>query len=65
LFQGFISGTQSKLVMPLNFLGKVLFPRLEPWRRKRQAKAIMWAVLTALIFAAVVVGIMFLENSRR
>jgi len=51
--------------MPLNFLGKVLFPRLEPWRQKRQTKAILWAVLTAIIFAAVVVGIMFLENSRR
>ena len=51
--------------MPLNFLGKVLFPRLEPWQRKRQARAIVWAVLTAIVFAAVVVAVMFLVNSRR
>ena len=51
--------------MPMKFLGKVLFPRLAPWQRKRQTKIIMVAILTAVIFAALVVVIMLFENSQR
>jgi hypothetical protein len=51
--------------MPLNFLGKLMFPRLQPWQQKKQAKAVVWAVVFAFVFAAIVVVIMFFENSRR
>ncbi len=49
----------------MKFLGKVLFPHLAPWQQKRQTRAIMWAVLTAFIFATAVVAIMYFANSRR
>ncbi len=51
--------------MPERFLGKVLFPRLQPWQQRRQAKAIIWSLLVAITFAGVVASIMFLQNSRR
>jgi flagellar basal body-associated protein FliL len=51
--------------MPIKFLGKVLFPRLAPWQRKKQTKTILLVVLVALIFAAVIVAIMLFQNSRR
>jgi len=51
--------------MPMNFLGKVAFPRLAPWQRKRQVKIMLTAFVTAVIFAVVVVAIMFLQNSKR
>jgi hypothetical protein len=40
--------------MPLNFLGKVLFPRDAEWQRKKQIKIIIWVIFTALIFAVTV-----------
>jgi predicted tellurium resistance membrane protein TerC len=49
----------------VKFLGKVLFPHLAPWQQKRQTRAILWSVLTACVFTAVVVAIMFFVNSRR
>ncbi len=51
--------------MPMNFLGKVLFPRLAPWQRKRQAKIILLVTLTAVIFAVTIAAIMLFQNSRR
>ena len=51
--------------MPMNFLGKVLFPKLAPWQRKRQARIIVRVVLAAVVFAAIVVAIMLFQNSRR
>lgn len=51
--------------MPKRFLGKVLFPRQQPWQQRRQAKAIIWSLLVAVAFAAIVGGVMFLQNSRR
>jgi hypothetical protein len=51
--------------MPDRFLGKVLFPRQQPWQQRRQAKAIIWSLLVALVFAGIVAGIMFAQNSRR
>lgn len=51
--------------MPMKLLGKILFPHLAPWQRKRQIKIMVWAILTAVIFAAIVVAIMLLQNSKR
>jgi hypothetical protein len=51
--------------MPLNFLGKMLFPREAEWQRKKQTKIILWVSLTAVVFAAGVVALMLFQNSRR
>ena len=51
--------------MPNRLLGKVLFPRQQPWQQRRQAKVILWSLLVALLFGGIVVGVMFLQNSRR
>jgi hypothetical protein len=50
--------------MPLNHLGKFLFPRQQSWYQRRQAKTIVIVLLVALTFAAVVAAVMFLRNSR-
>ena len=52
-------------IMPLNFLGKVLFPREAEWQRKKQTRIILWVVLTAVVFAVAVAAIMLAQNSRR
>lgn len=51
--------------MPMKFLGKVLFPSLAPWKRRRQTRIMVWVVLTAMIFGGVIVAIMFFVNSKR
>jgi hypothetical protein len=51
--------------MPMNFLGKVLFPNQPEWRGRRQAKHLVAALVVAVIFGAVVVTVMFVQNSRR
>jgi flagellar basal body-associated protein FliL len=51
--------------MPINFLGKLLFPRLAPWQRKRQIKIMLWVILATVIFAASVAAIMLFQNSRK
>ena len=51
--------------MPIKFLGKVLFPQLAPWQRVRQAKIMIWVTLITIVLVAVIVAIMFFQNSRR
>jgi hypothetical protein len=51
--------------MPMNFLSKLLFPRLAPWQRKRQIKMMLWVVLATVLFAASIAAIMLLQNSRK
>ena len=51
--------------MPNRLLGKILFPRQQSWQQRRQAKVILWSLLVAVVFGGMVVGIMFLQNSRR
>jgi len=52
-------------VMPMNFLGKVLFPRLAPWQRKKQTKIMLWVVFSTIMLAICIVAIMFFQNSKR
>jgi hypothetical protein len=40
--------------MIINFLGKLLFPRRQPWHREREAKAILAAAAVALVFAGII-----------
>ena len=51
--------------MPLNLLGKALFPRHAEWQRKKQIKTILWVILAALVFAVAVATIMLFQNSKR
>lgn len=44
-------------------LGKVLFPRLQPWQQRRQAKTVVTVLIVAVVFAAVVAGIIYLTNT--
>lgn len=51
--------------MPFTILGKLLFPRLQPWERKRKAKQIIAVVGAALIGAAVIGVMLYKQNSIR
>jgi hypothetical protein len=51
--------------MPLNFLGKVLFPRLAPWQQKRQLKTMLAVIVVAVVFAAIVGVIIYFTNAKR
>ncbi|HEV2693700.1 MAG TPA: hypothetical protein VG347_12475 [Verrucomicrobiae bacterium] len=51
--------------MPMQTLGKVLFPRLQPWQQRRQAKLAVNVFLAAVAFAAIVGAIIFLTNKGR
>ena len=50
--------------MPIDLLGKVLFPNLERWQRRRQVKMILFSILAGLILGGLVVLAMILKNSR-
>jgi hypothetical protein len=50
--------------MPIRTLGRVLFPRQQAWQRERFVKHVLIALAVAVIFAAIVAGMMFLINSR-
>jgi len=51
--------------MPMNFLGKLLFPNLPNWQRRRQTRIILWAIALAVLIGAVVVMVMFYNNAKR
>lgn len=51
--------------MPLNFLGKTLFPRQQPWLQRRRVKTILITLLVAGMVAGMVVALMFFSNARR
>ena len=48
--------------MPIDRLGKLLFPRLQLWRRRREIKTILAALLIGFIFAAIIGAIILLKN---
>ncbi len=50
--------------MPINFLGRKLFPRLQPWLQRRRILTILVTLLVAVLFAIIVGALMFLGNSR-
>jgi hypothetical protein len=45
-----------------NRLGRFLFPRLQPWQQKRDARLFLAATGTALVFAVVVGLVIFWQN---
>jgi len=50
--------------MPIKLLGDLMFPRLAPWQRRKQAKIMIGVVMTSVIFGAVVVAIILVVNSK-
>lgn len=44
-------------------LGKILYPNLDRWQRRRQVKMILIAIFTGLVFAGLVGLAMVLKNS--
>jgi len=51
--------------MPMNFLGKLLFPNLPNWQRRRQTRIILWAIALAVLIGAAVVIVMFYTNNTK
>jgi len=49
--------------MPMKYLGKLLFPRLQPTQRWYQIKTIIAAVLIAIVFSGVMRGLVFWRNA--
>ena len=50
--------------MPMNFLGRTLFPNQPAWRAKRQARQIFAAFMVALIFGMVVAVVIWFTNAK-
>ncbi len=46
-------------------LGKILFPRQPDWQRQKQIKTMFSVVLTSLIFASLVAGLMLYAAYKR
>ncbi len=44
-------------------LGKWLYPRWQPFRRRRQIRALLISLLVGLFVAGVVTGVLLLANS--
>ena len=57
--------SQRNFFMPLNFLGKKLFPTQQPWLQRRRVKTILITLLVAGMVAGMVVALMFFSNARR
>jgi len=49
--------------MPIDQIGKILFPRLQPWQRRREIKIYIITMLTGVFFAVIIAAIIFLKNS--
>ena len=48
--------------MIIDFLGKIFFPRLQPWQRRREVKTFLTAVLVGLIFAGIAAALILLKS---
>ena len=49
--------------MIANILGKILFPRQQPWQREREARTILGATVVAVVFAGIIGLVIFWRNS--
>ena len=50
--------------MPMNYLGKVLFPSQPAWRAKRQARQMVAAFTVAILFGVVVAAVIWFTNAK-
>ncbi|MDR3456850.1 MAG: hypothetical protein P4N60_05350 [Verrucomicrobiae bacterium] len=49
---------------PINLLGKLFFRRQAPWQQRQKMLVVCWTLFVALFVGVVVIGLMFLQNSR-
>lgn len=49
--------------MPIDLLGKMLFPRLQPWQRRKQARILVSVSLVALFFALAIAAVIYWRNT--
>ena len=50
--------------MPMNLIGKVLFPGQPEWQARRQAKQMVAAFTVAIILGCVVAAIIWFSNAK-
>jgi hypothetical protein len=48
--------------MITNLLGKILFPRRQPWQRERETKVILAATAVALVFSGIIALVILWRN---
>lgn len=58
-----VNNQKQKFTMPLDLLGRLLFPRMQPWQRRREAKTVVITLLVAVTFAVVVGVVMYWRGS--
>lgn len=51
--------------MPMNQLGKLLFPRLPAWQARRQARQLFGAFVFSVIFGVAVAAVILYVNHKR
>lgn len=51
--------------MPMNILGKLLFPRLPAWQARRQARQMFGAFVFSLVFGVTVAAVILYVNHKR
>ena len=56
--------TPKEFFMPYEILGKMLFPRLQPWERERKAKMTVGVLCVALITAGSIGVMIYKVNVR-
>jgi hypothetical protein len=52
-----------RIIMITDRLGKWLFPKWQPYRRERETKTLMVALLAGLVVAGIMAAILILTNS--
>ncbi len=50
--------------MPINFIGRLLFPKSPDWKQRRQTQHLLAAILVGLIFAGAVAAVMLFSDRR-
>jgi hypothetical protein len=51
--------------MLINGLGKLFFPRLPRWRRRREMKNVLFAVMVGILFAGAVMTMILMSGLER
>jgi hypothetical protein len=49
----------------MNYLGKLLFPRLPAWQAKRQARQLFAAFSVSVIFGLIIAAVILYTNHKR
>jgi hypothetical protein len=50
--------------MPLNAIGKILYPNLQPWERRRKLATVLWVLVASLAFASCVAVMIYVQDHK-